>query len=364
MKKLPVFLLLLLALSGAVHGETLLCLPEDQPLITRPGVYRVKGRLPEGQMLIDCGREDEVILILDGLEIHSPAASALEVKRAGRLRVVLEAGSRNALRAGAGAKAAFFSKAELIVEGSGALSLEAAGGHGIHGKGDVSLKDGSVHIRALKNGVKAGGALSVLGGRHVIEDSREGLEGDSVLVTGGSLDIRAREDGVNAAGKKDPDPRRMDDPGGRNHWIRVQGGSLVIRAQGDGLDANGDLVITGGDIRISGPVSGQDGALDAHGEITISGGSLMAFGAADRAEGARDAGQSASLIRLARWVMGGQEVRLKNAAGESLLVFTPAYPWNSAVLSHPGIKKGEPCSLWAADSKLADFVMGEEVFLR
>ncbi len=359
MKKLLALILPMLLACGPALGEGLVSLPE-QRVITRGGIYRVRGSLEGGQLMIDCGKDEAVTLILEGVEIASPSGPAIEAKKAGPLRIVLENGSQNILRAGEGAKAALFSKPDLALEGTGALSLEASGGHGIQGKREVTLSGGVTRIRAKKNGVKAGGALRILGGSHLIEDSQEGLEGNRVLIAGGETDITARDDGVNAAGAGDVDPRQLPDPGGENHWIRISGGRLVIKARGDGIDANGDLVITGGDIRISGPVSGQDGALDAHGEIAVSGGSLMAFGAADEAEGARDAGQSASLLTLKNWVAGGQEVRVKNAAGESLLVFIPAYEWNSAALSSPDIPKGERCSLWAAGQKLLDFVMGED----
>lgn len=347
MKKLLALILPMLLACGPALGEGLVNLPE-QRVITRGGSYRVRGSLAGGQLMIDCGKDEAVTLILEGVEIASPSGPAIEAKKAGRLRIVLADGSRNILRAGEGAKAALFSRPDLALEGRGALDIEASGGHGIQGKREVSLSGGTARIRAKKNGVKAGGTLKILGGSHLIEDSQEGLEGDRVLIAGGETDITAREDGVNAAGA------------GLSHWIRVTGGSLVIAAGGDGIDANGDLIITGGDIRISGPVSGLDGALDAHGEITVSGGSLMAFGAANEAEGALDAGQSASLLALGSWVAGGQEVSVQNAAGKSLLVFTPAYEWNSVALSSPDIPKGERCSLWAAGQKLLDFVMGED----
>ncbi len=355
-RKLAALILLLLA-CGLARGESLIALP-GQAVITRPGSYRLRGRLSGGQVLIDAGKEDAVTLILDGVDVRSSDFPAIEVRRAGQVRIVLEEGSLNTLRVGKGARAALLSKADLKVEGTGTLDIEALDGHGIQGKRDLSIMGGSTRIHAKKDGIKADGALSILGGSHEVADCQEGLEGHTVLISGGDIRINARDDGINASSAQEVDLRQLPDPSGENHWIKVTGGSLTITARGDGMDANGDLIISGGDIRISSPASARDGALDAHRDITISGGTLMAFGAAGEAEAPRDAGQSASLILLKKQVAGGHEVILKNQAGESLMSFTPAQGWDSVALSHPRVQQGDPCSLWAAGEKVADFVMG------
>ncbi len=357
-RKAAAFALALLLLCGQALGESLLTLPE-QTVIEKAGTYRLRGSLQGGRVLIDAGKNEDITLILDGVEIASPDDPAIEIKRAGQARIILAEGSRNILRVGEGAKAALFSKADLTLEGEGALEMEAPGGHGIQGKKGLSIRGGDTRLRVSKDGMKAGGALAILGGQHVIVDSQEGLEGQSVLIAGGVLDITARDDGINASGDEDTDPRQLPDPSGRDHWIRVEGGNLTITAQGDGLDANGELVISGGDIRISGPVSGEDGALDAHGDIRVSGGSLMAFGAAREAKAALDAGQSVSLIVIKQWVNGGQEVALKTQTGESLLSFMPLQEWNSLQVSSPLVKAGDRCSLWVSGQHLLDFVMGD-----
>lgn len=356
--RLAFWLALMLLVLPFVRAETQISLP-GQRSITRGGVYRVTGSLEGGQLLVDCGEDEAVVLILQGVQISSGESPAIEVKRAGQVRIILEAGTHSTLHAGEGARAALLSRADLAIEGTGALHLEAASGHGIHGRRAVSVSGGSTWIRAKKDGIKADGALEILGGEHRIIDCQEGLEGDTVLVAGGSLDITARDDGINASSADDIDLRQLPDPSGQNHWIRITGGAIVIAAQGDGMDANGDLEIQGGDIRISGPEHGQDGALDAYGDISISGGSLMAFGAAKEAQAVLDTGQSASLVILKHTLPGGQEISIKNQAGETLLAFTPLYAWDSAAISSPGIREGEPCTLWVAGQKLLKFVMGE-----
>ncbi len=110
------------------------------------------------------------------------------------------------------------------------------------------------------------------------------------------------------------DPRQLAEPEVNNHSILISGGELTI-ISGDGMDANGDLLISGGVIRISGPESGEDGALDADGKMAISGGSLMAFGAAAEAEMPQGVGQTSSLIVLENRVPARQEVQVKTRRG-------------------------------------------------
>ncbi len=152
-------------------------------------------------------------------------------------------------------------------------------------------------------------------------DSQEGIEGSAVSISGGMIPIKARDDGINAASSGDRvDPRQLAEPEVNNHSILISGGELTI-ISGDGMDANGDLLISGGVIRISGPESGEDGALDADGKMAISGGSLMAFGAAAEAEMPQGVGQTSSLIVLenlgARASRGACEKR--GGGGDSVL---------------------------------------------
>ena len=74
-------------------------------------------------------------------------------------------------------------------------------------------------------------------------------------ISGGTIDITASDDGLNAAGGNDQSG--MDGFGGdmfsadEDAWITISGGTVTIDATGDGIDSNGDLTVSGGNIFVS-----------------------------------------------------------------------------------------------------------------
>lgn len=359
MKRLPPLLLILLLLTGLAGAETLMTLSGSQDvLIQRGGVYRLTGSLTGAQLKVEAGKGEKVTLILDGLHIEADGP-AIEIKKTGQASVVLASGTENSLISNGKARAALSCTTALDISGEGALRFVCPQGDGLYGKDSLMIRGGQLVIEAGNDGVKSRGPVSIQGGSLQVLDSQEGIEGSAVSISGGIILIKARDDGINAASSGDKvDPRQLAEPEVKNHSILISGGELTITSRGDGMDANGDLLISGGVIRISGPESGEDGALDADGKMAISGGSLMAFGAAAEAEMPQGVGQTSSLIVLENWVPARQEVQVKNAAGEAILSFTPVHGWDSVALSDPLILKGQPYTLEAGGEKLADFTAG------
>lgn len=110
--------------------------------------------------------------------------------------------------------------------------------------------------------------------------SYEGIEGLSITIDRGDISLVASDDGLNAAGGND-----SSGFGGRGGdifastdgaVITISSGTLHVNASGDGIDSNGDLIITGGEIYVSGPTDSGNGTLDYAGEAVISGGTFVA----------------------------------------------------------------------------------------
>ena len=84
----------------------------------------------------------------------------------------------------------------------------------------------------LDDGFHADGALTINGGTISILQSYEGLEGSTVEINGGDIQLTASDDGVNAAGGSygdNWDSFRADG----SHFVRITGGTLWVDAQGD-----------------------------------------------------------------------------------------------------------------------------------
>ena len=138
--------------------------------------------------------------------------------------------------------------------------------------GTLTLASGDDAVHAdndLVIGVK--GSSSTSNPKIDITASYEGLEGTTVSVYSGDIDVAASDDGVNAANS---------DLGERSdkYAIHIAGGDLYIDAGSDGLDSNNDITMTGGKVEVYGADAMMDAAIDYDGTFTLSGGTLFGAG--------------------------------------------------------------------------------------
>lgn len=138
--------------------------------------------------------------------------------------------------------------------------------------GTLTLASGDDAVHAdndLVVGVK--GSSSTSNPKIDITASYEGLEGTTVSVYSGDIDVAASDDGVNAANS---------DLGERSdkYAINIAGGDLYIDAGSDGLDSNNNITMTGGKVEVYGADAMMDTAIDYDGTFTLSGGTLFGAG--------------------------------------------------------------------------------------
>ena len=138
--------------------------------------------------------------------------------------------------------------------------------------GTLTLASGDDAVHAdndLVVGVK--GSSSTSNPKISITASYEGLEGTTVSVYSGDIDVVASDDGVNAASSE------LGEHSDK-FAINIAGGDLYIDAGSDGLDSNNDISITGGRVEVYGADAMMDAAIDYDGTFTLSGGTLFGAG--------------------------------------------------------------------------------------
>lgn len=299
------------------EGATLITLDGDQIVVDGPGAaadgslvtitaagtYEIRGTLTDGQVRVDTADDGLVRLALAGAAITHRAGSAIAVLSAEDVEIFLLDGTENTVADGEAydlpdgedePNAAIFSKSDLRIAGSGALSVTGAYNDGIASKDDLEITNGAITILAADDGVRGKDSVTISGGAITITAGGDGISADNdedadqglVFGTGGAARIDADGDGITATTLAEISGGSWAITAGGGHQrtvaasasakgikaleVAITGGELDIDAAEDGLHADADLFVSGG---ITSVAAGDDGA-HAETTATVSGGVL------------------------------------------------------------------------------------------
>ena len=282
--------------------------------ITAPGVYRVSGRMSQGQLCIDLGEDAEtdpsavVTLILDNLDITCTVAPAI------LFREVYECGG-----------------GWTVETATSQVDTSLAGANVILADGSVNTVTGS-HVARIykdeegeKKKVKFDGAFYSCMSMNIgaeeegtgvltIHADNEGLNSELHLtMNGGNVRIFSQDDGINT---NEDNVSVTTINGGDLHIIAGLG------AEGDGIDSNGWLVINGGTV-ISSANPAADAGLDSDMGSYVNGGTVVALGSTmDWAES--DSEQVTMNLQFASYNNSGDAIVIQNADGSYVFAYDPS----------------------------------------
>jgi len=188
--------------------------------ITSAGTYTATGLL-EGQIVVDAGEDDEVVIELSGATVTYGEDSPIKIVSAGNVDVSAKKGTENVINDTRGAKTAddadqgegaVYAKCDLKIKGNGTLVVNAGYNNGIHTTDDLKIQNLTLKVTAYNNALKGNDSVTVSSGTAVAistngdgvktentDVSKNGVTRGDITVSGGTLAVYAAGDGFRAA---------------------------------------------------------------------------------------------------------------------------------------------------------------------
>lgn len=201
--------------------------------ITAGGVYAVSGTLHDGRIIVNAPGKD-VTVALNGADITCSYGSPLYIYKAGTATVHLVENTENALTDGTSytfadslssaeeeePNACLYSKADLVLEGAGGLTVTANYNNAVTSKDTLAIYDLTLEVTAANHGING-------------KDSNT-IDSADITVTCGGDAIRATNDTDTTLG-----------------WVSVSNSTLRLTAGEDGIQAETGVTVQSGDYTIT-----------------------------------------------------------------------------------------------------------------
>ena len=195
-------------------------------VIGESGTYVLSGSLTDGSVAVNT--EGKVHLVLNGASIANTEGPALFVESAEKLILTAANGTKNELSGdgenASGKKGGIYSKDDLVINGSGELSVTSGSGDGIHGNDHVKLVNAILAVNCESDGIDAN---------------------ETITVSESILSITAGKDGMKA-GSRDDETEEVQNASD----VIVSGGVINITSEDDGISSTKDVVVNGTSLSI------------------------------------------------------------------------------------------------------------------
>ena len=293
--------------------------------ITQAGTYLISGTLEDGQIQVEVGNQEEVNLVLNETQISSTTGAPILITQSAKTTITLMEGTQNVIshqmvmndgeEVSKEEKAAIFSQDDLMITGTGSLTVDAKTYNGIVSQDDLVIEDGNFVIESANHGLKGKDSVVIEEGTFKMTTKGDAIQSDQgadeekgfITIRGGDFDLVAEQDGIQAQTKLviEGGTFKIETGGGyeagavkettsqppfnrgasataetattpsakglkAGQELVIEGGSLTINSADDALHTNGSLWMNGGEVTLS---TGDDG-LHADETVEVNGGTV------------------------------------------------------------------------------------------
>ena len=270
--------------------------------ITAAGTYILSGEL-DGSVIVNASKDDKVQLVLDGVSIHSETFAAIYVAQADKVFITLADGTENTLSNGgtfsqideSNVDAVIFSRDDLTFNGTGSLTVTSPAGHGVVCKDELVFTDGTYEIGSARHAISAKDSIAIAGGTYTLAAYGDGLHAEndddetlgSIYIAGGTFQIGSADDAIHAVTTVQIDGGSFEisaAEGIEGTYIQINDGEIRIEASDDGVNAaykssacTPTFEMNGGTLTVVMGAGDTDG-IDSNGNIVVNGGTIDVTG--------------------------------------------------------------------------------------
>ena len=274
---------------------------EEDIRITEEGVYIITGTAQNATIYVEAPDDAKVQLVLNQVSISNDDFPCIYVKSADKV-FVTTASSENALIVSGqfvsdestNTDGVIFSRSDIVLNGKGTLTISSTD-NGVVGKDDVKITGGSYQITASSIAIRANDSTRIADGTLTLKAGTDGLHAENssddslgyIYIGGGKITVQANDDAVHGNSVVQIDDGEINlqaAEGIEATYVQINGGTSLIEATDDGINAgrksnqyNPTIEMNGGSIKIEMKNGDTDG-VDSNGDIIVNGGTIEVTG--------------------------------------------------------------------------------------
>ncbi len=282
--------------AGWVSDHQCVTIIGNEVTIQTSGIYYLTGAINNAIIIVDADNDADVVIVVEGLSISNTSDSILVVENANQVTLNVKENTVNDWSLSSTSITSIpliESKDDLVITGTGKLTLTNSSGDGINAHDDLIIGNGHLFIHASHHGIEVNNQLSIVGGELVIEAMNDGIHCEnnddntisSILIMGGLGQLSGDSNGLYSSGSIFLSDGEYEITGGSSMVstvdysqvaikaggvIQVDGGTYIVQTIADGIHSETSFVINDGALTVD---SGDD-AIHTTGELVINSGTI------------------------------------------------------------------------------------------